>query len=52
MRFKTSQKIYIHVDCDCFFASCEVLRNPELKGKKVCVGGEIIIACTYEAKAL
>ena len=52
MLFKKSKHTYIHVDFDCFFASCEVLRNPELKGKKVCVWWEIIIACTYEAKAL
>ena len=52
MLFKTSKEIFIHVDCDCFFASCEILRNPSLKGKKVCVGWEIIIAWSYEAKAL
>ena len=52
MLFKESKNIFIHVDCDCFFASCEVLKNPKLKGKRVCVWGEIIIACTYEAKAM
>lgn len=52
MFFKKSNKLFIHVDCDSFFASCEVFRNPSLKWKKVCVGGEIIIASTYEAKAL
>ncbi len=51
MLLKKSNKLFIHVDCDSFFASCEVLCNPKLKGKCVCVGGEIIIACTYEAKA-
>ena len=51
MLFKKSRKIFIHVDCDCFFASCEILKNPNLKGKKVCVWKEIIIACSYEAKA-
>ena len=50
MKFKVSQKLYIHVDCDCFFASCEVLRNPQLQNKFVCVGGDIVIACTYNAK--
>lgn len=44
--------MYIHVDCDCFFASCEILRNPHLKGKRVCVWWEIIIACSYQAKVV
>lgn len=52
MYFKKSNKLYIHVDCDCFFASCEILRNPKLKGKRVCVWWEIIIASSYEARAL
>lgn len=52
MYYKKSKKLYIHVDCDCFFASCEILRNPHLKGKRVCVWWEIIIACSYEAKAV
>lgn len=52
MLFKKSKKIFIHVDCDSFFASCEVLRNPDLKWKYVCVWDEIIIACTYNCKNL
>ena len=52
MLLKKSKKIFIHVDCDSFFASCEVLRHPELKGKCVMVGGEIVTACSYEAKRL
>lgn len=52
MLFKKSKLIYTHIDCDSFFASCEVLRNPSLKGKRVCVWWDIIIACSYEAKAL
>lgn len=52
MYFKKSKKVFIHVDCDSFFASCEVLRRPELKGKKVCVWNDIIIASSYEAKKL
>ena len=41
------------VDCDSFFAWCEVARHPELRGQCVCVGREedIIVASTYEAKA-
>lgn len=52
MLFHTSNKIFIHVDCDSFFANCEVLKNPSLKGKYVCVWHEIIIASTYNCKKL
>ena len=50
MKFNASKKVYAHIDCNSFFASCEVLRNPWLKGKCVCVWGEIIVAASYEAK--
>lgn len=52
MKFKTSQHIYAHIDCDSFFASCEILNNPKLYNKYVCVGWEIIVAATYNAKKL
>lgn len=48
----------IHIDCNSFFASCEVAFHPELKGKPVVVangneaGGGIILALTSEAKKL
>jgi DNA polymerase-4/DNA polymerase V len=44
----------LHVDGDGFFASCEVVRRPDLRGKPVVVGAErgIATAMTYEAKAL
>ncbi len=43
----------LHIDGDCFFASCEVAKNPALKGKPVITGSErgIASAMTYEAKA-
>ncbi len=50
MKFNSSNKVYAHVDCNSFFASCEIYRNPSLKGKCVCVGWEIIVAASYEAK--
>lgn len=50
MKFKVSDKVYAHIDCNSFFASCEVLRNPSLKWKCVCVWNEIIVAASYEAK--
>src|SRR5437868_5232300 len=42
----------LHVDGDSFFASCEVAKNPSLRGKAVITGKErgIVSAATYEAK--
>ena len=48
----------IHIDCNTFFASCEVAFKPELHGKPVAVanineaGGGVILALTAEAKQL
>ncbi len=43
----------LHIDGDSFFASCEVAKNPALRGKPVITGKErgIVSASTYEAKA-
>ncbi|MFA7302482.1 MAG: DNA polymerase IV [Candidatus Paceibacterota bacterium] len=43
----------IHIDGDAFFASCEVAKNPSLRGRVVVTGKErgIVSACTYEGKA-
>ena len=49
------QKIIALVDGNNFFASCEVLMNPSLKGKPVCVlsnNDGCVIARSYEAKKL
>lgn len=51
MIFKKSKKIFIHVDCDSFFAECEILKNPSLKNKLVIVWEEIVLACNYKTKA-
>ncbi len=45
----------LHVDCDSFFASCEIALNPKLQGRPVWVGGGrrgdgIIIAANRIAK--
>ena len=43
-----------HVDADCFYASCEQLRRPDLKGKPLCVLSSqdaCVVAKTYDAKA-
>jgi len=52
-------RIVCHVDMDCFYASCERLREPELRGEPVVVGmgyesGEphgAVATASYEARA-
>lgn len=45
---------FLHFDLDAFFASCEELERPELKGKPMVVGGRshrgIITTANYEAR--
>ena len=41
----------LHADLDAFFASVEQRDNPALRGKPVIVGGGVVLACSYEAKA-
>lgn len=46
----------LHSDCNCFYASVELLHHPELRGKPVAVGGDpearhgIVLTADYAAK--
>lgn len=48
-------RIIMHIDLNAFFVTCEVLRDPNLKGKPVIVGhtgrSGIVSTCSYEARA-
>lgn len=44
----------VHLDADAFFVSCELVRRPELRGRRCAVGGGergIISSASYEARA-
>jgi len=47
-----------HLDMDAFYASVELLRRPELRGRPVAIGGHgepsrrgVVTTATYEARA-
>ncbi len=51
-----SDRIILHVDCNCFYASVEMLYHPEYDGKPLAVGGDpeerhgIVLTANYIAK--
>jgi DNA polymerase IV len=41
----------LHADADAFFASVEQRDDPRLRGRPIIVGGGVVLAASYEAKA-
>lgn len=53
---ETMDRVILHSDCNCFYASVEMLHHPELDGKALAVGGDpearhgIVLTANYIAK--
>jgi DNA polymerase-4 len=41
----------LHADLDAFYASVEQLLQPDLRGRPIAVGGGVVLAASYEARA-
>jgi DNA polymerase-4 len=49
--FAVSEATILHADVDAFFAAVEQRDDPRLRGRPVIVGGGVVLAASYEAKA-
>ncbi|HEV8298687.1 MAG TPA: DNA polymerase IV [Acidimicrobiales bacterium] len=49
--FVRSEATILHADLDAFYASVEQRDQPQLRGRPVIVGGGVVLAASYEAKA-